>query len=89
MPAVQHRFVFMPSKPSSSKSSSLKSPSLDDRITTPVNDPAAVELDEKLAAKAGGRPVIGTSAAPPPSDNEYDDEDDELAIEDERGCKRP
>src|SRR5438270_12964111 len=85
MPAVQHRFVFMPSKPSSSKSSSLKSPSLDDRITTPVNDPAAVELDEKLAAKAGaaGRPVIGTSAAPPPSDNEYDDEDDELAMEDD------
>src|SRR5881392_2054401 len=85
MPAVQHRFVFMPSKPSSSKSSSLKSPSLDDRITTPVNDPAAVELDEKLAAKAGaaGRPVIGTSAAPPPSDNEYDDEDDELGMEDD------
>src|SRR3989440_1224023 len=85
MPAVQHRFVFMPSKPSSSKSSSLKSPSLDDRITTPANDPAAVELDEKLAAKAGaaGRPVIGTSAAPPPSDNEYDDEDDELAMEDD------
>ncbi|TMJ17890.1 MAG: ABC transporter ATP-binding protein [Alphaproteobacteria bacterium] len=75
----------MPSKPSSSKSSSLKSPSLDDRITTPVNDPAAVELDEKLAAKAGaaGRPVIGTSAAPPPSDNEYDDEDDELGMEDD------
>src|SRR5437763_12109870 len=85
MPAVQHRFVFMPSKPSSSKSSSLKSPSLDDRVTTPVDDPAAAELDEKLAAKAAaaGRPVIGASAAPPPSDNEYDDEDDELAMEDD------
>src|SRR5437764_10853936 len=85
MPAVQHRFVFMPSKPSSSRSSSLKSRSLDDRVTTPVDDPAAAELDEKLAAKAGaaGRPVIGVSAAPPPSDSEYDDEDDELAMEDD------
>jgi ATP-binding cassette subfamily B protein len=65
----------MPSKPSSSKSSSFKSPSVD--------DPATGELDEKLAAKAGaaGRPVIGTSAASPPSDTEYDDEDDELAME--------
>ena len=53
-------------------------------MTPPVDDPAAAELDEKLAKTgAAGRPVIDTQPAPPPSDNEDDDEDDELAIEDD------
>jgi ATP-binding cassette subfamily B protein len=74
--------------PSSSKPPSSKPPSPDDPTAAAADDPAALELNKKLAsgAKAPDRIVAGKPAASSPpadQDDEDDDEEDEFDLEDD------
>jgi ATP-binding cassette subfamily B protein len=62
-----------------------KPPSPDDLIAAAADDPAAPELDEKLAAGTGtaDRVIGGKATASPPPDDDEDDDEDELDIEDD------
>ena len=60
-------------------------PSSDDQIKAAAEDPAAPELDEKLATapKATGRVPGDKVAAPSPPDDDDEEEDDELDLDDD------